>query len=385
LTAVAAPTSRAFYLPPAWIALDDGERLDVLECGAGDRVELTGVLRAALVAGERPAALAAMARCDATLARFAAALDAHPLRPLDRAALMRGSGYGQLFVELTARCNERCVHCYADSSPEREEALDEVTVMQVLEDARALGFPRVQLTGGDPLISPLCVPAAARARELGFPQVEVYTNGLGLGERLLEQLAEQQVAFAFSFYSADPDVHDAITRTPGSQRRTLSAIERVLAAGLAARVSIIAMDQNHEQLAATRAVVRGLGLGDDAIHVDVQRSVGRGLMTITPKASGIAGALGGHRPDTEWPFEGRAAVSYDGTVFPCIFSRAFPLGSVHERRLLAILSDPVPLDLDFTRILREQTLLKAQLSCWDCRVRAAVLAGAPIASAGAQP
>jgi MoaA/NifB/PqqE/SkfB family radical SAM enzyme len=384
LTAVAA-SSRAFYLPPAWLAIDDGERLDLLECGGGDRVELTGVLRTALMDGERPAALAAMARCDATLARFVAALDAHPLRPLDRAALLRGSGFGQLFVELTARCNERCVHCYADSSPEREEALDEATLLQVLEDGRALGFPRVQLTGGDPLISPLCALAAERARALGYPQIEVYTNGLALGERLLEQLAAQQVAFAFSFYSADPAVHDAITRTPGSQRRTLSAIERVLAAGSPTRVSIIAMDQNHEQLDATRALVRGLGVAEDAIHVDVQRSVGRGLMTITPKTSGITGAIGGHRQEAEWPFEGRAAVSYDGTVFPCIFSRAFPLGSVHQRRLLEILNDPLPLALDFARILREQVLRKAQLSCWDCRVRGAVLAGAAPTRVGADP
>ena len=385
MTAVAA-ASRAFYLPPAWVALDDGERLDLLECSAGDRLELTGVLRAALVNGERPAALAALARCDELLASLAAALAVQPLRPLDRAGLLRGSGYGQLFVELTARCNERCVHCYADSSPEREEALEQDTVFAVLEDGRALGFQRLQLTGGDPLISPLCVPAAERARALGYPQIEIYTNGLALGERLLQQLAAQQVAFAFSFYSADPAVHDAITRTPGSQRRTLDAIGRVLAAGLDARASIIAMDQNHAQVEATRALLLACGLAAEAIHVDVQRSVGRGLMTITPKASGLvtpAQPLGGHRQDAQWPFEGRAAVSYDGTVFPCIFSRAFPLGNVHAQRLQAILSDPVPLALDFARMLREQMQRQAQLSCWDCRVRAAVLATSGHADPGA--
>lgn len=366
--------NRAYYLPPAWVALDDGERLDLLECGAGDRLELTGVLRAALIDGQRPAALAAMARCEPILSRLASALAAQPLRPLERAALLRGSGYGQLFVELTARCNERCVHCYADSSPEREEALDDATMRRVLADGRALGFTKVQLTGGDPLISPLCAPAAAYARELGYPEVEVYTNGLALGDRLLAELAAQRVAFAFSFYSADPAVHDAITRTPGSQRRTLEAIERARAAGLSVRVSIIVMDENQATAAATRALLLARGLGENAIHLDVQRSVGRGLMTITPKASAIAGPLGGHRQDTAWPFEGRAAVSYDGTVFPCIFSRAFPLGSVHEQSLRAILSDPIPLSLDFARMLREQGQRQAQLSCWDCRVRGALLA-----------
>src|SRR5262245_139747 len=182
-----------------------------------------------------------MARCDPSVARLHAALQEARLQPLDRATLLRGSGYGQLFIELTARCNERCVHCYADSSPEREEALDEATVHAALADGRKLGFPRVQLTGGDPLISPLSAAAAAQASALGYQQVEIYTNRLGLAERLLAELAAQQVAFAFSFYSADPAIHDAITRTPGSQRRTLDAIARVQAAGLAARVSIIVM------------------------------------------------------------------------------------------------------------------------------------------------
>lgn len=368
---------RAFYLPPAWVALDDGERLDLLECGAGDRLELTGVLRAALLAGERPAALATMASCDALVGRLSEALADHALQPLDRAALLRGSGFGQLFVELTARCNERCVHCYAESSPERDEALDEPTLAAVLEDGRALGFVRVQLTGGDPLISPLLLTAVERAHALGYPKIEVYTNGLALGDRLLEQLVPHQVSFAFSFYSADPAIHDAITRTPGSQRRTLDAIERTLAAGLTARVSIIVMDQNQATVEATRALLIERGVPEELIGMDVQRSVGRGLMTISPKASGIAGPLGGHRQAPEWPFEGKAAVSYDGMVFPCIFSRSFPLGSVRERRLVEILRDPVQLGVDFARMLREQTQRVAQLACWDCRVRAALLASQP--------
>ncbi len=78
--------------------------------------------------GEAPAcsapdALAALVRFNPEVARLAAAAEVHPLRRLDRAAPPGGVGWSQLFVALTARCNERCGHCYAESSPEREEAL----------------------------------------------------------------------------------------------------------------------------------------------------------------------------------------------------------------------------------------------------------------------
>jgi hypothetical protein len=53
--------------------------------------------------------------------------------------------------------------------------------------------------------------------------------------------------------------------------------------------------------------------------------------------------------------------------------------------LREILSDPVPLALDFARMLREQSRHQAQLSCWDCRVRGAVLASQPRSRASDPP
>ncbi len=320
-----------------------------------------------------------MARFDPALARFEAALQTSVLYPLDRARLLRGAGFSQLFVELTARCNERCVHCYAESSPERGEALSQPALRAVLEDARALGFENVQLTGGDPLVSPLCAWAVQHAAGLGIARIELYTNGLGLHDRLYAQLRPYPVAFAFSFYAADPQVHDAITGTRGSQRRTLAAITRVLADGLPLRVSVIVMDQNRTQLEATRALLLGLGLPEDALGMDVQRSVGRGLMTIRPKQSGITGTPGGHKANEAAWLSGRAAVSYDGTVYPCIFSRGFALGSVYERPLREILTDSQPLVLDPEAMAAEYGRREEQLACWDCRLRAALLATQPVA------
>lgn len=378
-------------VPPAFLLARDGARLRVHDVARGSSLELDGAVADAIEAGlrERHSGLDTLCRFEpsGSLAALRDALDRHAPLPLTRAALLRGDGYGQLFIELTARCNERCTHCYAESSPERTEALSEPVVQSALEDARALGFSRVQLTGGDPLISELCVPAAEHARRLGIEHVEVYTNGLALIGRTYDRLAALGVDFAFSFYSHDPDTHDAITRTAGSHRRTLASIERAARDGLRIRASVIVMDANREHLPATIALLREAGVPQDAIGADVQRTVGRGLMTIRPKDAQLdellPGANAGHRsPDPgQQPGQpdpsGRAAVSYDGTVYPCIFSRAFPLGRLPEQRLIDVLRDETPLTVDLERLSREYSERQAQLACWDCRLRATVLGMQP--------
>lgn len=374
-------------VPPAFLVARRGAQVHVHDVLRGASLELQGAAAEAVASGaQQPCReLDTLSRFESTgtLAALRDALAKHAPRPLTRAALLRGDGYGQLFIELTAQCNERCTHCYAESSPERTEALSEAVVMSALEDAAELGFERVQLTGGDPLISDLCVPAAERAARLGIADVEVYTNGLALAGRTYDRLAALGVRFAFSFYSHDPATHDAITRTPGSQRRTLAAIRRAAQDGLTVRASVIVMDQNRDHLPDAIAALRAAGVPEHAIGADVQRTVGRGLMTIRPKDAQLdqllpnAGAghrdqAGGSSDDAPGP-SGRAAVSYDGTIYPCIFSRAFPLGRLPEQRLKDVLCDEMPLAVDLEALAREYSDRQAQQACWDCRLRATVL------------
>jgi MoaA/NifB/PqqE/SkfB family radical SAM enzyme len=378
-------------VPPAFLLSGDGDQLLVHDVLRGASLELAGAAAREVIAhGERTChVLDAMGRFEPTgsLAALSSALAKHAPRPLTRAALLRGDGYGQLFLELTAQCNERCKHCYAESSPERTECLSEAVVESALADAAELGFVRVQLTGGDPLVSELCVPAAQRAVSLGFPEVEVYTNGLALIGRTYEQLAALGVRFAFSFYSHEAATHDAITRTPGSHRRTLAAIQRAARDGLTVRASVILMDENRDDLEPTIALLQQAGVPEHAIGADVQRTVGRGLMTIRPKEARLEqllpSASAGHRAQPGTGVEGvsdlsgRAAVSYDGTIYPCIFSRAFPLGRLPQQRLIDVLRDDTPLTVDLEHLSREYSARQAQLACWDCRLRATVLGMQP--------
>ena len=297
-------------------------------------------------------------------------LDESPL-PLSPQTLLKREGWGVLFVELTARCNERCLHCYASSGPEQTAALDRTTVEAAIRDAAALGFESIQLTGGEPLLCPFVVDAADLATRLGLG-VEIYTNGVLLNDRRYAELREVGVSFAFSLYANDPTQHDAVTRLEGSHALTVAAIQRALAGGSPLRVGVIATRPgDEEQAAAAAQMARDLGV--ERVHLEVSREVGRGQYAgQEPTWPAGEPAPAGHAPSSR----GKAAILPDGWVTPCIFSRELHLGRVDSSGgLRAALQDPA---------LRLDTLTQngvsdglrsgcAGLTCGECRVATVLL------------
>ena len=148
-------------------------------------------------------------------------------------------------------------------------------------------------------------------------------------------------------YSIDPDEHDRVTRTPGSQRRTLAAIDRVVARGLVLRVSVIVIDQKssiqelidhlhargvkYVNWTRTFSVGRGEDVAEGSHHVEVTTTVevGGAHASATPSAAGAAGA--------PMP-SGKLCITYDGDIVPCIFQRSAKLGNVRDGKLLDVIT-----------------------------------------------
>jgi AdoMet-dependent heme synthase len=306
----------------------------LLVAGSGMRSQVSGPIcrhiDESLEAGAATEGLLRLAEAHPALTDLVAWL-ATPAVPLTSTDAVRLDGFDTLFLELLGRCNERCVHCYADSSPTVSDALDRDTVLSVIEQAAAAGFRRIQFTGGDPLLCDFLPEAVARAAELGITHREIYTNGLALSESLADQLAPGRPTFAFSFYSLDPEVHDRITRTPGSHRRTLAAIDRVVARGLGSRAAIVVMEENSGGVDELVAFLRERGVG--SVSWSRTFAVGRGTEVATSgSSSGSIGPRtaerGGHSAPGTRAGSGKLCVSYTGDVLPCIFQRQSLLGNV---------------------------------------------------------
>lgn len=284
-----------------------------------------------------------------------------------------GSELGMLFIELTDKCNEKCIHCYADSSPDRTDFLPLDQIKSALEQAAGFGTPYLQFTGGDPLIHPQLIKAVEYAATLSFQGIEIYTNGLLLNDKLLHKLAPFKPGFSFSIYADSAETHDTITRVPGSWKRTLDAMKRAQDNGFRIRAGIALMENNIDQAESMPAFLnQEFGLTPDQIRFDAVNQVGRGkdlkmLQGITPS----------HKPTSGPDRRGKLCIAANGDVFPCVFARHFKLGNIAEQSLQEIFS---ALNYNEKSDLNSKrwNSCREQLSCGDCRIIAYVTRGSEL-------
>jgi len=300
--------------------------------------------------------------------------------PKPVSSLLLGDSLGMLFIELTSRCNERCLHCYAESGPDRNDILSFEEVRNILRQARQLGHPTLQFTGGDPLIHPDLVALVKEARQLEYEDVEIYTNGLLLNDALLKKLLPYAPRFAFSLYSHDPGTHDRITRTPGSFGRTFSAIERVKKAGIEARigVTIMAENQGHEQ-GIVDFVKAEMGIEPGQINFDTVKTVGRGNdsgISLTSINRHDPGHVTRKKKDAREAHaarqQGKLAIAANGDVYPCIFARRTLLGNIRKYPLPEIMQTLDRRSLPEASSTRWKRC-RQSLSCRDCQVVSYIL------------
>jgi MoaA/NifB/PqqE/SkfB family radical SAM enzyme len=91
-----------------------------------------------------------------------------------------------LIASIAARCNLQCAGCYHHALRQEDGAgmteLDAGEWARLFQEARALGIPFILLAGGEPLLRPDVLRAAAKARGILFP---VFTNGTLLEGEML--------------------------------------------------------------------------------------------------------------------------------------------------------------------------------------------------------
>lgn len=85
-------------------------------------------------------------------------------------------------VDLTNRCNMTCPICFAEANsagyvyePDYETI---VKMLEMLRSQKPTKCPAVQFSGGEPTIHPRFFDIVKKAKELGFSQVQVASNGL---------------------------------------------------------------------------------------------------------------------------------------------------------------------------------------------------------------
>jgi pyruvate-formate lyase-activating enzyme len=117
-----------------------------------------------------------------------------------------GAEYRVIQLHPTRRCNLKCLHCYSSSSPRNADALAPSVLARALQVLSGEGFNVASVSGGEPLLYKPLFEVLRFARSLGMT-VTLTTNGMLLGEAVLEQLAETAHLLAISLDGV-PESHN---------------------------------------------------------------------------------------------------------------------------------------------------------------------------------
>ena len=249
-------------------------------------------------------------------------------------------------LELTYRCNWRCVFCYNPRHHD-QRGLPTSRWLSLLDELRGLGTFYVALTGGEPLAHPEFLTIARGVRERAFA-LRILTNGALVTEPLAGEIARLlPMAVELSLHGASAETHERATATPGSFAAMLRGLDRLLQHGVTVVLKTPVTRLNEDELDGMRRIADGRGV---PLRLDAM---------LTPRDDGDTGPLAyratpaglqrmyralaeqGSLPREERVKGGAncglgrttLAIDPEGNVFPCMQWRRAPLGNVRETPL----------------------------------------------------
>jgi radical SAM protein with 4Fe4S-binding SPASM domain len=167
-------------------------------------------------------------------------------------------------IEVTARCNLRCAHCYINLPAADRDALERELSCQelsnVLDQIVDEGCLWLLLTGGEPLIRPDFLDIYTYAKKKGM-LITLFTNGTTITPRIADHLADwPPFSVEITLYGRTRETYERVTGVPGSYRRCIRGIELLLERRLPLKLKSMVLTLNKHEIWAIKEYAEGLGL-----------------------------------------------------------------------------------------------------------------------------
>jgi radical SAM protein with 4Fe4S-binding SPASM domain len=166
-------------------------------------------------------------------------------------------------LELTFRCNLRCVHCYVAHGhggiPDQTE-LSYGEICNILDQIVDEGCLWLLLTGGEPLLRPDFLDIYTYAKRKGL-LFNLFTNGTLITPRIADYLADwRPFVVEITLYGRTQETYERITGVPGSHARCMQGIDLLLERGVPLKLKTMLMTLNQHELWDIKAYAESLGV-----------------------------------------------------------------------------------------------------------------------------
>jgi radical SAM protein with 4Fe4S-binding SPASM domain len=150
-----------------------------------------------------------------------------------------------LHIEITSKCNERCVHCYIPHD-DKVSNIDPDLFYEILKQCKNMKLLHLTLSGGEPMLHKYFCDFLRKCKEYDF-SINVLSNLTLLDDEIIKEMkANPLLGVQVSLYSMDSHIHDEITQMKGSFEKTKNAILKLIKNDIHLQISCPIMKQNKD-------------------------------------------------------------------------------------------------------------------------------------------
>src|SRR5215510_14485257 len=132
----------------------------------------------------------------------------------------------------------------------RRRELPTQKVVLAMKQARDRGYDRISLTGGEPTIRPDLLGLVRVARELGFSDIKVQSNGLVFAQKPnVDRLVDAGCnRFHVSIHTHDAAAYDTLVGRAGAYSLMVAGLDHLIARGVRLTVDVILKSDTYAKL-----------------------------------------------------------------------------------------------------------------------------------------
>lgn len=285
------------------------------------------------------------------------------------------------WIEITQRCNLRCIHCYEGNvHVSSENSLSLAQWKKCIDQLADLHIKRLIVIGGEPCCRKDLVDILEYASQ--YPMdITLFTNATAFSERLVHCVVKHAIRVKISMYGPSAEIHDKITNVRGSFKKTTEAVQALVAQGVSVSAAVIVMKENEAYVDETMQYVRELGMkcsrydiirnvhgGTQKLHAPTNKEVIQKVYLTKPNFKAKKEQFY-HNYSRNSCWYGKITIMENGDVIPCEFERNYRYGNILQDSLEEIIHNEKTMSkwfFDFSTIESCKDC-EFRFACYDCR------------------